>query len=83
MERQQHTVLTAKTAAICQSRPARDRSSTVGIPDNRRHLGREMSRLHGRTAVTSISTSQPGLTSPDTVTTERDGKFGCSVVPKN
>ncbi len=38
---------------------------------------------HGLTAVTSISTSQPGLTRPATAITERDGKFGCCAVPKN
>ena len=38
---------------------------------------------HGRTAVTSISTRNPGLASPATWNTERVGKFGCSLVPKN
>jgi hypothetical protein len=38
---------------------------------------------HGRTAVTSISISQPGLTRPATCITERDGRFGCWAVPKN
>jgi len=36
---------------------------------------------HGRTAVTSISTSQPGLASAATWTAERVGRFGCAAVP--
>lgn len=36
-----------------------------------------------RTATTSISTRQAGLASPITWNTERVGRFGCSLVPKN
>jgi hypothetical protein len=37
----------------------------------------------GRMAVTSISTSQPGLTSPATCMTDRAGRFGWAAVPKD
>ena len=38
---------------------------------------------HRATAVTSISTSQPGSTSPATCMVERAGLRGCAAVPKN
>ncbi len=37
----------------------------------------------GVAAVTSISTSQPGSTSPATAMVERAGRMGCASVPKN
>ena len=37
----------------------------------------------GRTAVTSISTSQPGLARWATPKAERVGRSGCAAVPKN
>lgn len=38
---------------------------------------------YGLTAVTSNSTSQPGLTRASTTMAERTGRLGCSSVPKN
>ena len=78
----------ATRVGVAAGNDAHDRAD-VELPSRRRCPPYNSTQVenapahHGRTAVTSISTSQPGLTRPATAITERDGKFGCCAVPKN